>query len=501
MFEAAELGRTLSKEAYGAAVPDLRAELLEAQRRLRDTDTAVIVIVEGVDGVGRGEVVNRLNAWLDTRGVETHAFWEATSDQQARPRLWRYWQAMPARGGIGIFFGAWYSEPIRRHIRDEWDEARLHESLSRIRDFESMLVADGALIVKFWFHLPRDEQKTRLKQRLKDPASRWYRLPKGKEQATQYRRLVETGERVIRETDSGLAPWYLIEATDRRYRDLTVGRTLLDAIRERLELSSSPALSVTPSHAPSLPPEDSARITVLDHLDLTRTLEKTAYKERLSRAQARLRDLTWRAKDQGVATVLVFEGWDAAGKGGAIRRLTSGIDARLYRVVAVAAPTDEERAHHYLWRFWRHVPPKGRMKVFDRSWYGRVLVERVEGFAAEDRWRRAYHEINDFEEQLTEHGIVLVKFWLHISEEEQLARFKEREEVAYKQHKITDEDWRNRQQWEAYKGAVNEMVIRTSTEFAPWTLVPANDKRYGRVTVLETVCRRLEAALRQQESE
>ncbi|AHK78215.1 hypothetical protein M911_02465 [Ectothiorhodospira haloalkaliphila] len=495
MFEAAELGRKVSKQTYKEAVPRLRADLLEAQRRLRDTDAAVIIIVEGVDGVGRGEVVNCLNTWLDTRGVETHAFWEQSSDQLQRPPLWRYWQSMPRRGSIGIFFGGWYARPIRQRIHDEWDEASLHESLTRIRDFESMLVVDGALIIKFWFHLTRSEQKARLKQRLKDPASRWYRLPKGKDQTIRYQRLVETGERVIRETDSGLAPWYLIEATDPRYRDLTVGRTLLDAINERLQAGGPPHEGVSLSHAPSLPPEPSARVTVLDHLDMTQALEKTDYKKRLARAQARLRDLTWRAKDKGVAMVIVFEGWDAAGKGGAIRRLTSGIDARLYRVVAVAAPTDEERAHHYLWRFWRYVPPRGRMTVFDRSWYGRVLVERVEGFAAEDRWRRAYHEINDFEEQLVEHDIVLVKFWLHITEEEQLERFREREKVAYKQHKITDEDWRNRQQREGYNAAVNEMVVRTSTEYAPWTLVSANDKRFARVTVLETACERLEAAI------
>ncbi|MCG5534569.1 polyphosphate:AMP phosphotransferase [Ectothiorhodospira mobilis] len=495
MFEAAELGRRVEREAYKSAVPRLRAELLAAQRRLRDSDVAVIVLVEGVDGVGRGEVVNRLNTWLDTRGVATHAFWEEEIEEQARPPMWRYWHSMPARGGIGIFFGGWYARPIRERVQEKGDEASLHEALTRIRDFESMLVADGALIVKFWFHLPREVQKARLQARLKDPASRWYRLPRGKEQALRYRRLVETGERVIRETDSGLAPWYLIEATDPRYRDLTVGRTLRDAIEERLQAGGPPAEGFTPSHAPSLPADAPARVTVLDHLDLRQSLEKAEYKRRLKRAQARLRDLTWRAWDQGVSTVVVFEGWDAAGKGGTIRRLTAGIDARLYRVVAIAAPSDEERAHHYLWRFWRHVPRRGRMTVYDRSWYGRVLVERVEGLAAEDRWRQAYHEINDFEEQLVEHHTVVLKFWLHVSEAEQLARFREREQVAYKQHKITDEDWRNRQRRPDYEAAVNEMVVRTSTEYAPWTLVPAEDKRFARVTVLETVCQRLEAAL------
>jgi AMP-polyphosphate phosphotransferase len=191
----------------------------------------------------------------------------------------------------------------------------------------------------------------------------------------------------------------------------------------------------------------------------------------------------------------VFEGWDAAGKGGGIRRLTEAIDSRLCRVIPVAAPTDEERAHHYLWRFWRHIPRAGLVTIYDRSWYGRVLVERVEGFAREDEWMRAYLEINDFEQQLVESGVVLTKFWVHISLEEQLRRFEDRQRTPYKQHKITEEDWRNREKWEAYRAAVNDMVVRTSTRKAPWTLVAGNDKKFARIQMLETVCRRLERAL------
>ena len=193
--------------------------------------------------------------------------------------------------------------------------------------------------------------------------------------------------------------------------------------------------------------------------------------------------------------VAVFEGWDAGGKGGAIRRLTRGLDARDYRVVPIAAPTEDERAHHYLWRFWRYLPRRGRITIFDRSWYGRVLVERVEGFAAEDEWRRAYSEINDFEAQLTDFGTVLLKFWLHITPDEQLRRFEERQGIGYKQWKITDEDWRNREKWALYESAVQDMVERTSTSAAPWTLVEGNSKRYARLKVLRTVCDALEAAL------
>ena len=235
--------------------------------------------------------------------------------------------------------------------------------------------------------------------------------------------------------------------------------------------------------------------SVLSTIDLERTVPEEEYGRELPRLQERLSRLAWVGKRKGVSSVAVFEGSDAAGKGGAIRRVTWALDARLYRVIPVAAPTDEERAHHYLWRFWRHVPPGGSFTIYDRSWYGRVLVERVEGFAREEEWRRAYLEINDFEAQLVGSGIALSKLWLHISPEEQLRRFRERETVEWKRHKITDEDWRNREKRDSYEVAIDEMIARTSTRDAPWTLVAATDKKAARLAVLATLCDRLEEAL------
>ena len=493
MFEGAELGRKVAKEDFKAEVPELRTRLLAAQRQAREAGLPVIVLISGVDGAGKGEVVNRLNAWLDTRGTQVHAFWDATDEERQRPRWWRFWRTLPARGRIAILFGSWYADPISARAHERCDDAALDAELTRIADFERMLTEDGALFVKFWFHLPREEQARRLQKLAEDPKSRWHMAPDLAGDG-DYDEVLRVAERVIRETDTGESPWYLIESTDHRYRDLTVGRTLLDAIEERLA-RSAPESRRTFSHAPHLPAADSAHVTVLDHVDLGRALDKAEYKEQLHHYQARLNELTWQAWRDRRSCVLVFEGWDAAGKGGTIRRLVSAIDARLYRVLPIAAPSDEERAHHYLWRFWRQIPRDGRVTVFDRSWYGRVLVERVEGLAADAQWRRAYQEINEFEQQLVDHGTVLAKFWLHISPEEQLARFKAREQTPYKQHKISDEDWRNREQWDAYKAAVNEMVVRTSTEFAEWTLVPANDKRFARVQVIKTVCERLAAAL------
>lgn len=491
MFEAAELGRRLSKADYEAQLPELRARLLEAQQALREQQRGVILLIEGVDGAGRGEAVNRLLEWLDTRGVETQVYWQPSDEELERPSGWRFWRTLPARGRIGILFGAWYQQLLTGRIHGELKAAALDRGLQRAKHFERMLALDGFLILKFWLHLPEDVQKRQLKRLKRDPSSRWRRIRGIESRKKERGRLLQVAEHVIRESDSGFAPWYFVEAADARYRDLTIAQTLLAAIEAR---SSNP-LSATADDPPSppalLPESATASVTILDHVDLSQALSSALYRHELAELQERLRGLVWEAYEKRRSTILVFEGWDAAGKGGAIRRLTAGMDARLYQVIPIAAPSDEEKAHHYLWRFWRHIPRAGRVILFDRSWYGRVLVERVEGFARPEEWQRAYHEINNFESELAAHGMVVVKFWLHIDPEEQLRRFQQREETEYKRYKITEEDWRNREQWEAYKAAVNEMVVRTSTDYAPWELIPANDKRFARVAVLRAVCDRL----------
>jgi polyphosphate kinase 2 (PPK2 family) len=262
------------------------------------------------------------------------------------------------------------------------------------------------------------------------------------------------------------------------------------SVRSTAARAGKKAAAATGDEPPAAPID-----SVLNHVDLSQRLTDAEYGRLLDAQQARLSKLAWAAHKKRRSMVLVFEGWDAAGKGSAIRRVTQAMEPRLYRTVGIAAPTDEERAQHYLWRFWRHLPRAGFTTIFDRSWYGRVLVERVEGFAPPSDWGRAYHEIVDFEEQLAEHGVVLAKFWLHIGPQEQLRRFKERQQVAYKRYKITEEDWRNRAKTSAYVAAVDEMVARCSTEIAPWTMVAGNDKKFARVQILKTVVSRLEAAL------
>jgi polyphosphate:AMP phosphotransferase len=498
MFEAAELGRKVAKGDYREQLPELRAGLLQAQLELRKAGVPVIVVLSGAEGAGKSETVQRLHEWLDPRGIETNVFGPLSDEERERPPYWRFWRTLPARGRIGLFFGSWYTDPLVKHAYGESRTSDLERQAGRIAFFEQMLVDDGALLLKFWLHLSKKAQRKRFESLEGSPETSWRVSPLEWKHYKHYGRFVKASELCLRWTDSARAPWFIVEASDERYRELMVGRILLEAMRRRLESggdgATGPAAHL-PSRIPAPPPTPEASLTVLDHVDLEKRLDDDAYARKLLKLQARLSRLTRAAADKKRSSVIVFEGWDAAGKGGGIRRLTEAIDARLCRVIPVAAPTDEERAHHYLWRFWRHVPRSGLVTIYDRSWYGRVLVERVEGFAREGEWMRAYLEINDFEQQLVESGVVLTKFWVHVSPEEQLRRFEDRQRTAYKQHKITEEDWRNREKWEAYRAAVNDMVVRTSTRKALWTLVAGNDKKFARIQMLETVCRRLERAL------
>ncbi len=490
MFETAELHHTISEADYRKEVVVLRTELLQLQDALREADFSVIVLFQGVDGAGKGETVNLLNAWMDPRGIVTRAFGDPSDEEQERPAFWRFWRELPPKGRIGLFLSSWYSRPILDRVYGLTKTATFEQHLGRIAAFERMLVEDGTLLIKFWMHLGKKAQKERIESLAKDPRTRWRITEKDRKHCKWYDRFMDASEQALQKT--AIVPWTIVEGYDPHYREVIVGRMLRDAIRQRLAPKETQAvLPVTVER-----PADSVRSDLLSPLDGTLQLDKAAYLVRLEELQGKLNRLFRRAKQGGCSLVVVFEGWDAAGKGGAIRRVTGALDARDYQVIPIAAPTDEERAHHYLWRFWRHLPRRGRVIIFDRSWYGRVLVERVEGFTPPPGWMRAYAEITDFEEQLHEHGMLVVKYWLHITEEEQLRRFKERQGTPYKHYKITDEDWRNRAQWAHYEQAVHDMVERTSTHRAPWILVEANDKRYARIKVLKTLCDRLSAVLK-----
>ncbi len=492
MFEAAELGHRVSDRQYDRAEPKLREALLKVQYDLlANKSFPVIIVIGGVDGAGKGETVNILNEWMDPRHIVTHAFGERSDEERERPRMWRYWRALPPKGRIGILFGAWHTEPIVNRVTGKIDDDQLELAMEEITHFERTLVDEGALILKFWFHLSRQAQKKRLRALEADPRTRWRITDADWEHYKTYDRYRKVSEIALRETSTDFAPWIVIEGADPHYRYLTAGRTLLDALKKRLA-GSRPAVS-RPAALPGSPLD---RRTVLSTLDYDTAHDAQGYTPQARKIPGVSSILLTRHKNSGRKSVIVvFEGVDAAGKGGSIRRITSALDARTYRVTPVAAPSGEERAQPYLWRFWRSLPRRGRVIIFDRSWYGRVLVERVEKFCAEADWMRAYHEINDFEEQLSEAGAIVTKFWLTITKEEQLRRFREREKTPFKHFKITPDDWRNRKRWKDYEIAVCDMVERTSNADAPWILVPANDKYFARIHVLKTLCERIEAAL------
>ncbi|MDX9862799.1 MAG: polyphosphate kinase [Rhodospirillales bacterium] len=521
MFEAAELGNTIDKATFQEQVPVLRTQLLQVQQRLRRANFPVILVFAGVDGAGKSETANLVNEWMDPRWIVTRAYGEPSDEEKERPEFWRYWRDLPPRGVIGCFLSSWYSQPVLDHVYGRKSDAELDLALDRIVAFERGLANDGALILKFWMHLGREAQKERFEALERDPLTRWRVTQTDWDHWRMYDRFIATAERAIMRTSVGQAPWEIVEGADFRYRSLTVSKVIKDGIERRLaevEMAQRVAAEIALEESSARKPEKTHRkgngkekrppaadgkdtivvapsVSILSKLDMNQALSRKNYEEKLEFYQGRLNRLSREAHERGVSSMLVFEGWDAAGKGGAIRRITAALDARNSQVIPIAVPSDEEKAHHHLWRFWRHLSRAGRQTIFDRSWYGRVLVERIEGFATDGEWMRGYAEINDFEEQLVGHGIVLVKYWMHITKDEQLRRFKRRQKIPYKQWKLTDEDWRNREKWELYEQAVNDMIARTSTSTSPWTLVEGNSKRFARIKTIATYCEKLEEAL------
>ena len=485
MFDQFETNSPLDKEQFESRALQLRQELLKLQFALEKTRHPVIIVLAGLDGSGKGVVVHRLNEWMDPRGIETNTYWEQSDEEDSRPYFWRFWQKLPARGRMGVFLGSWYTQVTQQRLSGTADDDTFSDFCQRIVNFERQLSDDGAIVIKLWLHVSEETQRKQLEEK----APRRQQNPRVTERPYElvgkYQQAMAISETLIRDTQTLQCPWHIIDAEDRYHRDISAGEIIRDAITRRLQ---HPEAQQPPE---PLPPS----VNSLAGVELDKSLEKADYKRKLHKYQARLQDLAWEAYRQKRSLIAVFEGWDGSGKGSAIRRVTGAIDPRLYKIVQVAAPSDEELAHHYCWRFWRQLQRDGRATLFDRSWYGRVMVERVEGFASEEEWTRAYREINEFERELCLHGAIVTKFWLHISQEEQLARFRARENEPHKRHKITEEDWRNREKWPAYEEAVNDMIARTHSEQAPWTLVPGNNKYFARIKILKTLCKTLEQAL------
>lgn len=485
----------ITRERYDAEFPALEEQLAACQRAARAAGVPIIMIFEGWDAAGKGVLINALAQVLDPRGFRVYLVNGPTPEELRYPWMWRFWTRLPGDGEILILDRSWYRRVWDDYLQGKITLSQQQKAIQDILEFERQLTDSGFLIVKFWLHIDAKEQRKRLRKLASSPATRWKVTKAQWSQNKHYQSWFALADQLLELTSTHASPWHIVEACQGRFARLKVFRTLVHAIRESIERRSR-ILADPPQPMPE-PGEDAFfRPTVLDRVDLSQSLSREEYEVRLKKLQQELYELEHRCYIEGIPVVVVFEGWDAAGKGGVIKRLTRGMDPRGYEVVPVGPPTAEEKSHHYLWRFWRRLPKTGHFTIFDRSWYGRVLVERVEGFCRVVEWQRAYREINEFERQITDFGTVLIKFWLQIDPEEQLRRFRARESDPAKQWKITEEDWRNRSKWRHYELAVLEMLERTSTTYAPWTILEANCKLHARIKALETVRNTLRRVLR-----
>jgi AMP-polyphosphate phosphotransferase len=488
MLKNVDLSREVAKAEYKRLKGDVDLKLADLQRQVKALGIPVIIVFEGWSASGKGTLINQLILPLDPRAFTVYSASGPTEEERFYPFLWRFWKHTPTRGRLAIFDRSWNRRVVTGRVEGQVKGKQLRQAFEDIRSFERQLTDDGVVIVKCFLHISKHEQKQRFGALRENAATAWRVTEADLRQNQQYGECLAAAEGMLTETDTEYAPWTVVEAHDRRFATLKVFATVIDALERAVAVAGRKDDEPQAPQVQPAPTIDAFKTTALDHVDLSLSLTAEEYADRLKEAQTRLRELEHQIYRRRVPVVIAYEGWDAAGKGGNIRRLTQNLDPRGYEVVPIAAPNDIEKAHHYLWRFWAQLPKAGHIAIFDRTWYGRVLVERVEGFCTQQQWRRAYREINAMEQQLVHFGTVLLKFWLHIDPDEQLRRFRERQEDFHKQWKITDEDWRNRAKLDQYREAVEEMLYRTSTRYAPWTIVESKCKWYARVKVLETVC-------------
>ena len=480
----------------------LPLELGRLQRAAQQAQLPIVIVLDGWEAAGKGTLINSLAQSLDSRGYRVVSIRPADEQAPLFPPLHRFWLAMPEAGRITIFDRSWYNDLWIAHARRRVAPLDLAEELAELHAFEQMLVDSGVLIVKFFLQVDQAEQSKRFGKLKRHGFTRWRLDSNDLHQNRHFKRWAKAAQAVLFANGSpGVRPFFVCQANNKQRTRLAVLQELTQTIGGRLSVSPpEPETSATcavPVYGASTPTTtvDATRTLPLAAVDLSQRLSREEYTEQLPKLQERLRELEHRIYAQRIPVVISFEGWDAAGKGGAIRRLVAGLDPRGYDVHSISAPSDVERKHHYLWRFWTRIPKGGHLAIFDRSWYGRVLVERVEGFCNEADWRRAYHEIAAFEQTLVDARTVLVKFWFHIDADTQILRFRDRQNKQDKQWKITEEDWRNRKRWDDYEMAVNDMLTLNNSLDCPYWIVPANDKLFARIFTLRKVIDAIEQEL------
>jgi polyphosphate kinase 2 (PPK2 family) len=495
MLEVVPLKQKMSKAIFKEIFPQQRDRLRDLQKELWDAKIPLAIVFEGWDAAGKGTAINGLVKRLDPRGFKVWPISSALREEALRPFLWRFWVKTPARGRIAIFDRSWYGRVLVERLDKLCRKSEWKRAYEEIDQFERQLTDDGTVLLKFFLHISQKEQKKRFKKLQADPLLKWKVTKEDWKHHKQYDEYNAAYEEMLEKTSTHYAPWTIVPATDLRFAQVKIFDTIIAAAERALASKEIVCKSKTKTKKKK---PSTKNPSILDRVDLSLSLTDKEYKKQLRNEQVRLRAFEHQVFEERRPVIVVYEGWDAAGKGGNIKRMTEFLDPRGYEVVSIAAPSKEEKAHHHLWRFWTQIPKDGHLTIFDRSWYGRVLVERIEGFCTEIEWRRAFQELNEFEAQLASHGAIIAKFWIHISKEEQLRRFEARKGDEYKNWKLTDEDWRNRQKWDDYENAVIEMLQRTSTTYAPWTVVEGNCKLWARVKALRTLNDAIEGALNNQ---
>ncbi|MDR1706116.1 MAG: polyphosphate:AMP phosphotransferase [Clostridiales bacterium] len=497
MLDKADLKTGIDKSDYHARMGVLEKRLESLQLKVKELGIPVIITFDGWSSAGKGTLISKALEPLDPRNFSVHSMEKVTEDQFMRPFLWRYAVKTPPGGRFAIFDKSWNTAAvigdgaIRGHVEKDMD------GICRdILAFEKQLADSGVLILKFFLHISRDEQLKRFKELEKNEDTRWRVTEKDWAQNKDYNKYYNHFDNMLKKTGAGSVKWTVIPSDDKKSAAIRFFEVLVERLTETVSMREKEKNNLATKNTENTQRKAFDDVPdILSGVSLEKDLSEAQYDSLLKQYQKHISNLGFKLYRKRRSVVIVYEGWDAAGKGGNIKRLTEELDPRGYDVRPVAAPSKEELSHHYLWRFWRDMPKDGHIAIFDRSWYGRVMVERVEGLCSEDEWRRAFNEINEMEMHLRRHGVIICKFWMHIDKDEQLRRFQARMEDPMKQYKIGGEDWRNREKWDAYLLAVNEMLAKTSTHCAPWTVVEANSKKFARIKVLERVIKTLEKEL------
>ena len=477
------------KEEIAQRLDKARGKLYELQMKIKEHKIPVLVLFEGWSSAGKGSMIGKVIKNIDPRFFKVATMSAPTEDELRRPFLYRYMRQIPEQGKFTFLDSGWMEETTKEVLEDGLSGEDYEKRIDSIKRFERQLTDNGYLVVKFFMHISKDEQAKRMKGLLSGEDTQWRVQKFDQWQNEPYGKREKVNDRYLKDTNMSTSPWYIVDAKNKKWAELQVLETLVSNIEVGLQnqMHSVPILqNVFPL----------VKMPKLQDVELEgKVIEEEEYRKELKELQKRLRELHNRVYRKRVPVIITYEGWDAAGKGGNIKRITGALDPRGFEVHPIASPEPHEKARHYLWRFWTRLPKDGHIAIFDRTWYGRVMVERLEGFCSENDWKRAYNEMNEFEKELHDWGAVIIKFWVQIDKDTQLERFTDRQNNPEKQWKITDEDWRNREKWDLYEDAVNEMLKKTSTTFAPWHILESVDKNYARIKALKIVIEELEKAL------